>query len=223
MQLTLSFIVETWLKFNEAYFMGRLHMPQFKIITTRRTLGLCSQKNGVMSISISNYYDRERKDFEETILHEMIHQWQICVYGYGNHGKTFRVKAEHIKCLSKNKYNITRTTNVIAPLSEQGQAKEKRAFIPPIAVIKVNDEPNKVYIIRLSKPQYERYYKMEIARHTTPIGFLYNIPATNTKFPSHACRTRLRGKLMPIEVFYREYAEYITQMTLAHMNSPIIK
>lgn len=223
MKLTIPFIAETFVKFNRIYFGGILPTPLFKINTSKQTLGRCVRKNGIVTIIVSNYYDREQKDFEETILHEMIHQWQIVVYNTANHGATFCDKAREIKSFSNDKYNITRTTNVNAPISEQGQAKVNRSFIPPIAVIKVNNDPNKIWLIRLSKPQYKRYYNMEIARHTTPIGYLYNIPITNPKFPTYACRTHLRGKAMPLETFYREYAEYAAKMTLEHINSTIIK
>lgn len=226
MELTIPFIQESFAKFNGAYFNNMLRTPQFQIITSRQTLGRCKRKNGVITILISNYYNREKRDYEETIIHEMIHQWQLVMFNTADHRQTFRNKAWLIKRQSNGKYDIARTTSVNAPISNQGQAKVNRAFIPPIAVIRTNIEGvDTVFLIRLSKPLYARHFSGQLTNYSLhkTLGYLYNIPITNTKFPIHACRSRLSGKAMDVETFYRDYAEYAAQMTLAHMDSPIIQ
>lgn len=79
MELSIFWIKENFAKFNKKIFNDKLETPHFKIFKSSKVNGRCSWKRNILSgecdfeISISNYYDRTQKEFENTLIHEMIH------------------------------------------------------------------------------------------------------------------------------------------------------
>lgn len=121
MVLTLSYIEEAFKKYNVMYFDNSLPLPKFEIMKKKTHLGefqacrrldIFANPLDASVIRISIYYDREAKDFDETIIHEMIHYYisHNCIVDNGSHGKQWKKKAAEIN--AKGGWNITRTTSV---------------------------------------------------------------------------------------------------------------
>ena len=122
MVLTIDFIKENFGNFNSLYFGGKLETPKFVIKHSKQYLGTCKWSNRLprdingislktdFTIEISDYYDRAEKDYQNTLLHEMVHQY-IRQFGLErdgvHHGKAFKTIAYN---LNKKGWNIeTRT------------------------------------------------------------------------------------------------------------------
>lgn len=79
MELSIFWIRENFSKFNKKIFNDKLETPQFKIFKSSKVNGRCSWRRNILSgacdftISLSNYYNRTEKEFENTLIHEMIH------------------------------------------------------------------------------------------------------------------------------------------------------
>lgn len=78
MKLTEKFIRENFKTFNCKYFNGKLKTPEFRITKAKSYLGqLRYRRSGKgcfgFIIAISDFYDRSEYDYQNTILHEMIH------------------------------------------------------------------------------------------------------------------------------------------------------
>lgn len=109
MKVTKSWIKSNFKKFNALYFGKKLPTPSFLIINSKSCWGQCGIKyskafGNIYCIRISNYYDREEFDFQNTLLHEMIH---LHFYSIGDieerHGMKFR---EMALALNKQGWNI---------------------------------------------------------------------------------------------------------------------
>lgn len=97
MIITLDYLAKAWEKYNVQYFDGALRKPRFKIDNSKRRMG-CYHPSECM-ISISKYYERTEKQYDTTIIHEMIHQYirQNNIRDTSaHHGKVFKSIAARI-------------------------------------------------------------------------------------------------------------------------------
>lgn len=96
-------------EFNAKYFNNVLKPCPIHINNTKRSLGQFCRKTDWFGtrcfIKISNYLDRPIKDIQNTLIHEMVHQWQWMTYAKCDHGTTFKKKAQEI---NKDGWNIAR-------------------------------------------------------------------------------------------------------------------
>lgn len=102
--------LENWYdEFNAKYFNNELKRCPIHINKTKRALGQFDRRSDWFGtrcfIKISNYFDRPMKDIQNTLIHEMIHQWQWVKYHKCDHGTTFKNKASEI---NKDGWNIQR-------------------------------------------------------------------------------------------------------------------
>lgn len=115
MKLSIEFLTVNWIMFNERYFDGGLIMPTFCISHSKKALGKYmwkrSRKTGgfeINKIIISDYYICSEEDYQNTLLHEMIHQF-IRQYNLTPinivHGEIFDSVARQINAVG---WNITR-------------------------------------------------------------------------------------------------------------------
>ena len=100
-------LAETFNKCNNAYFEGKLPVPQFDLLHSFRTCGyFCcdyeqewfSKKLYNFCISMTDYYDFTKKQFEDIFVHEMIHYY-LAYFGEDTnctHGKKFKKMAENL-------------------------------------------------------------------------------------------------------------------------------
>ena len=109
MTFTITDLEKWYDEFNARYFNNELKRCPIYINKTKRALGQFGRKRDWFEmrcfIKISNYFDRPMKDVQNTLIHEMIHQWQWVKYGVCDHGTTFKNKAMEI---NKDGWNIAR-------------------------------------------------------------------------------------------------------------------
>lgn len=111
MNVTTEFLANSFKVFNTLYFNNELVTPIFEVSHTKSALGdFRSIGYRYFRIRISDYYVREKRDIEQTLLHEMIHLYQRQMLNESGHGWSFKQKAEEIN--RKGGYSISRTTSV---------------------------------------------------------------------------------------------------------------
>lgn len=142
--ITVPNIIEAFKRFNKQYFGDTLPMVTFRIKTTPKTLGQCAiqktEHNVTITITISNYYLINETDFEQTLLHEMIHLKQYVDFGSMDHGVMFKLLAKTINEDSQHKYNISRCTSRLGyELSDEAkyrleQQRDKKAKMQVLSV-----------------------------------------------------------------------------------------
>ena len=209
MKLTISYIESAFNKYNALYFNGVLRRPSFKITNSKCRLGTLATRvspfgTKVHTLSISKYYDRTEKQYDNTIIHEMIHLYisQMNIIDNGSHGRRF--KAE---CARINKYgwNLSRTTDASDwKLSEEAQKQEKKRLAnASYNVIVYKESPHSQFILRVSNGNENRYME-----HLKKYGYEVKLFKTNDvvfeKLP--CCRNRIRGRrLYGHELEFKKY------------------
>ena len=121
MVLTKDYLEQQFKRFNIEYFKNSLPIPKIEINHLKTHLGefqACKRldifANPIAAdvIRISEYFEREEKMVQETLIHEMIHYY-ISYNGIedtGDHGKEWKRLAAEIN--TKGGWSITRTTSV---------------------------------------------------------------------------------------------------------------
>ena len=100
-------MLDTFCRCNDKYFEGKLPIPLFDLLHSFRTCGYfhCDYEQGWFSkklynfcISMTDYYDFTPKQFEDILVHEMIHYY-LAYFDFDKrcrHGKKFKEMAERL-------------------------------------------------------------------------------------------------------------------------------
>lgn len=75
MQVTISQLQEWYKEFNQKVFEFDMPKVTFILTNTRRQLGQASRRGTSYTIKVSNFFDRDRDSYRNTLLHEMCHIW----------------------------------------------------------------------------------------------------------------------------------------------------
>ena len=119
MVLTIGFISENFHKFNKEYFNDELQTPTFEITRVKSYLGQYHWKYGFDGdlienvIRISKMFDRSETDYQNTIIHEMIHLYirqNHIKDTRRHHGRVFNSIADRIN--RQGGWHIARTDSV---------------------------------------------------------------------------------------------------------------
>ena len=106
---------------NEKYFEGKLPIPMFDLLHSFRTCGYfnCDYEQGWFSrtlynfrISMTDYYDFTPRQFEDILVHEMIHYY-LAYFGIDkslSHGREFKKMAKRLN--QTYGLNITKTLDI---------------------------------------------------------------------------------------------------------------
>lgn len=116
---------------NMDYFGGKLIFPRFRLLHSFRTCGYFQYINSGWFdkttndpvIMITDYYDFTPKQFDDIMVHEMIHYY-LAWYGIDRrckHGKEFKKMAAELN--QKYHLNITVTANVSKYKRREGTSK----------------------------------------------------------------------------------------------------
>lgn len=93
-------------QFNQEFFEGELPVSDIKFIVSNRmtrTRGtMCSDG----TLKLSSLVVAVDGEWQATLIHELIHFWQLEKFGTMNHGRTFQTKAFLINHQTNNKYKI---------------------------------------------------------------------------------------------------------------------
>ena len=107
MQVSIDWIKNWFLRFNADYFGGQLPLPRLRLSQSRTRMGSMSCKRKYhlgkyhltdFTIHMSNYYDLTERQFQNVLLHEMIH-YAIAYSGMKDtsaHGIVFRRMMDHL-------------------------------------------------------------------------------------------------------------------------------
>ena len=217
MTLTISYISEKFEKYNNLYFNGSLKTPKFKISNSKRALGTLSISRRLNfyggytkehTISISKYYDRTEKQYDNTLIHEMIHLYisQNDIIDNGSHGRRF--KAE---CARINKYGweLSRTTDISGwKLSEEAQKRLDNKLSNAtyeIIVYQMYDTDNTQFIFRVAKGKALNYYN-HLKYKCKAVKVKYFKSNDNIFESLPTCRCRIRGRRIDAnDMVYKNY------------------
>ena len=108
MQVSIEWIEKWFAVFNKDYFGGKLPLPDLALSKSKTRLGSMSCKHVTrfgrtkvydFAIRISNYYDMTECQFQNVLLHEMIHESiaQTGVKDTAHHGVVLRGMADAMK------------------------------------------------------------------------------------------------------------------------------
>lgn len=196
MELTICFIRESFHKYNKKYFNSELIEPNFSIINTKTILGRFRAKNSfygnkLYTIEISKFYNRNEKQYDNTIIHEMIHQYikQKGIKDTSSHGYYFKSIAERI---NRDGWEIYRCNSMENIDINANNRKEYHIFI-------FKDKNDKYFLFSSAKSSvdsfkvYFKTYKREYKYFTSFNSIAYG------RLP--ACRCSFRGKFITKEEY----------------------
>lgn len=124
MKPTINYIAQKFNEFNKQFFHNSLPIPIFDLMSRNRALGdftVNTSKNYIglpiksyMRIRLNKMFERTQTQIDETIIHEMIHQYLYVhkIYDNAPHGNIFMRIAKKIYEESNGLYNITPTTRI---------------------------------------------------------------------------------------------------------------
>jgi predicted SprT family Zn-dependent metalloprotease len=193
MELTLTYIKKAFSKYNAMYFNNELHTPIFELFKSKSTLGQFCVENtrhslfgrtSTIKIRISNYYKREEKEFDNTIIHEMIHLWihQNGIKDNSSHGRYWLSVARRI---NKDGWDIQPKSNA----NYEVAVKRNKEY----CVFSFIDTNNRRFICRVNPSKRE--YFVNAFRYNKFSNITCIISKDTTKFDRFVnCQSNLRGK-----------------------------
>ena len=205
MQIDTEWIAVNFDRFNKENFGGRLTPPKFSVNNARTRLGsmafkwkrsLFKRETYDYVIRLSNYYDSPEVEFQNVLLHEMIHYY-IAVNHFKDdsvHGTMFRSIAQRI---NKQGWNIVvRTDTRKWPVAERNRKK----VITRKRIVLAASTTDGKYFLSVIGPGSVRKVKLQIAR-TPQIRETRWFESSDDYFQQFPqCRT-LRGRIVTKELW----------------------
>ncbi len=201
-QLTTQWISDTFDKYNNMYWEGKLRKPTFEICHTKTILGQFKHSYGQWLIRISDKYDRTEKEYTNTLLHEMCH-----VYIRQNnlkdtnrhHGKLFYSEADRI---NKYGWHIARTDSVAGCglTNKDGVEYYMAAF---------KDKNGRYFLMGMNKNKIS-YFKKRFTKYYNYYKEWFVFSSTNDKKYATftKCIKSCRGKYISEEEFLKLKKEH---------------
>lgn len=185
-------VTEEWLtksfdELNQEVFNGKLNKPKLTLNKNKSRYGVCKDINGD-EIGISTYFKRTKKQYVDTLVHEMVHLYffQQRKWGVG-HGREFKDKCEEIRIIyGYNPYPHDRRVS-----RDMGVAEIKTTD----AVLIYLNEKDKYFFIKPSNVQYAIDKCLKYNRKGKEIySQIVHIKTKDSKVASRrGCRTRIAG------------------------------
>ena len=205
MQIDTEWIAVNFDRFNKENFGGRLTPPKFSVNNARTRLGsmafkwkrsLFKRETYDYVIRLSNYYDIPEVEFQNVLLHEMIHYY-IAVNHFKDdsvHGTMFRSIAQRIN--KQGWHVVVRTDTRKWPVAERNRKK----VITRKRIVLAASTTDGKYFLSVIGPGSVRKVKLQIAR--TPqireVRWFESSDDYFQQFPQ--CRT-LRGRIVAKELW----------------------
>ena len=199
MVLTTSYIENKFNLYNELYFGNSIKIkPNFVVSHAKTELGLfhyvfnkARTKIITCTIKISDYYDRNEKEYDNTIIHEMIHMYLTIKYKRNmGHGYEFKNECHRINQFG---WNISRCTDVSTfKIAKQFMKKECAKPIHMAYFQEKND--SKTYFLFAICDKYLTYYQHRLWNNMyEDVHFFKTTNEEIIKLFSK-CRNRIRGR-----------------------------
>lgn len=209
-------ITKAWLhirhkEFNKKYFNGKLTLPLFEITNVKGYLGLFTRANGrISTICISNKFDRTERDFCQTLLHEMIHQYireNNLKDTRPHHGAIFYREADRINRLGG--WNISRTDSVEGIGLTNNQNKEYNVLVFQCA------DRKRCFQMVMNKSYVSEYIeKIRENRRYFIVPFIFKSTDDSRFAYLPECRGSVRGKFITKEDYNRMAEEEDIEMIM---------
>ena len=205
MQIDTEWIAVNFDRFNKENFGGRLTPPKFSVNNARTRLGsmafkwkrsLFKRETYDYVIRLSNYYDIPEVEFQNVLLHEMIHYY-IAVNRFKDdsvHGTMFRSIAQRIN--KQGWHVVVRTDTRKWPVAERNRKK----VITRKRIVLAASTTDGKYFLSVIGPGSVRKVKLQIAR-TPQIREARWFESSDDYFQQFPqCRT-LRGRIVTKELW----------------------
>ena len=196
MVLTIDFISENFHKFNKEYFNDELQTPSFEITRVKSYLGQYHWKYGFDGdlmenvIRISNMFDRNETDYQNTIIHEMIHLYirqNHIKDTRRHHGRVFNSIADLIN--RQGGWHIARTDS-IEGCGLTDKSKVNKYYIACF----LTGSTGRYFRFRINE-KYLQYYKDRFDYYPTHYKNVFIYVSTDDKKYAHysKCYKSVRG------------------------------
>ena len=216
MQIDTEWLTVNFDRFNKDYFGGKLTPPKFSVNNARTRLGsmafkwkrsLLKRESYDYVIRLSNYYDIPEVEFQNVLLHEMIHYY-ISVNRFKDdsiHGTMFRSIAQRIN--KQGWQVVVRTDTRKWPVAERNR---KRMVARKRMVLAAHTTDGK-YFFSVIGPGSIQKVKLQIA--CTPQIHEARWFETSDEYFRHfpQCRT-LRGRIVTKD-FWEEKVSLLEKQT----------
>lgn len=204
MELTVKILREWFTRFNAEYFGGKLPEPRLLVSSARTQLGQFScrrVRKGWLrgytttgyTIKVSDYYDMEERDYQQTLLHEMLH-FYIAYTGRRDtsaHGQLFRQLAAQLN--EAGGWHITATSR-----TEQYAVRRQQADAQYLlSLIQTTDGHHYLSVVN---PSYRRYIERQAAR-SPQVQSLHFVVSTAPQYATWPKTRSLRGRRISAEEY----------------------
>lgn len=187
-QIDEQFLSSQFDALNELHFGGKVPRPiKFTVISSKRFFGKCVwyeyQEHKWYELSISDYYERTRRGYINTLIHEMIHAylWDIGK-DYLGHGEDFLTIAAH---LNGHGYDINPVDECESLLTSEPKQKN---------LIFGTTKSGYTFVMAYAKNR-ETYYRNYFDRNAQKYANLHWVKTMTKRYGClPICRTRLKGK-----------------------------
>ncbi len=204
MELTIKILREWFGRFNTEYFNGELPEPRLLVSSARTQLGQFScrrVRKGLFrgytttgfTIKVSEYYEMSEHDYQQTLLHEMIHYY-ISYTGARDtsaHGKLFCQLAEKINQVGGWQITISSRTDQYAVRNKKTDAQYL------LVVVETTDRR---YFLSVINPSYRNYVNQQ-AKRSTMVEAHHFIVSTDSKYATWPKSRSLRGRRISEEEY----------------------
>lgn len=210
MKLTIEYLENKFHIYNAKYFYGVLRIPMFKIICSSNRLGYMGVKvnnnsDGSISkkytIAISKYYKRNEKEYDNTLIHEMIHLYidQQNIKDTSSHGKIFKQECFRINDDGWNLSRCTDTRNW-----EISDEAKKNISKNSYNIIVYREPQGTQFIFRVSNGNVQRYLKHLKDKCNLECKSFTSNDAIFDKFIN--CRNSIKGhRISENDLIYKKY------------------
>jgi hypothetical protein len=192
MQVTKEWMERWFAQFNHDYFGDALPLPRLALSKSRTRLGSMSCKRQVRlfhsrlsdyAIHLSNYYDLSERQFQNVLLHEMIH-YSIAYNGRKDsspHGVVFRAMMEELNRKYGWELSVTTSTKNV---EKAGGIPQNKTYL--ILSMEMKDGRRFLSVVNpRAARQLERQTRLvaDLASHgwyTTQNPYFFGFPAVRT-------------------------------------------
>lgn len=196
MVLTIGFISENFHKFNKEYFNDELQTPSFEITRVKSYLGQYHWKYSFDGdlienvIRISNMFDRSETDYQNTIIHEMIHLYirqNHIKDTRRHHGRVFNSIADRIN--RQGGWHIARTDSI------EGCGLTDKSSVQTYYIGCFYSGGSKKYFKFRINPKYLEYYKNKFDKYQKHYQDAFVFTSEDDKAYAHysQCHSAVRG------------------------------
>ena len=208
MQVSIEWIEKWFAVFNNDYFGGKLPLPDLALSKSKTRLGSMSCKHVTrfgrtkvydFAIRISNYYDMTEGQFQNVLLHEMIH-YSIAYTGTKDtspHGVVFRGMADAMN--RKYGWDI----NVMISIRNVKIADDK--IVKPFLVMALELQTGE-RLLTVVNPKYAKKVD-SMARNVKRISRFAWYTSTDKYFIHYPLVRALRGRRVTLDVYEEKTSE----------------